>query len=286
MSMTEEEKLAQALSHVRRYELYRLLRAWGALVIAVGSGFFFTSWSVFLRLYALLRDLLFGNLTDEQEMLLFTFVLNVQVIILGIVVTIVASIMIATYLSVTKLSVKNQELATRRMRRLGVSLLVLFGFTFANYTLEGFGLWLASWNLWFVQFCSILFMTPLAMGFLMSIAVLRIFVPWYVPPALGVLLAYRLLRAEIGDYDFGEVRDLVFLLLILSVIEFSWRIIFLQIINPLYAVLPPSTYAFFLTWFYDSYLLLDFLLAVSYGVSGLQSWRRARQVLKGRLGNQ
>jgi hypothetical protein len=264
MTVTEEKKFAQALSHVRRYELYRILRAWGAVVIAVGLGSFFSSFSLVFQILRALRPLI-GYLTDEQVTILGVIVLGVMLAILVMVATIMVVVAVATYQSTVRLTVRNQDITTRRVDRLGVSLFVLFGFTF---------------------FWTILMTPPLGMGPWICFTVLRNITPWYLPATLGVLLASQLLRAEISEYEFTELRNLIFVLLILSVIEFSWRVIFVWLINPPWDVLAPATIDFFDTMFYRPYLLLDFLLALSYGVSGLQSWRRASQVLKGKLGSQ
>lgn len=282
MSMTEEEKLKNAFSYVWRYELYRLLRAWGVIVTAIGLGYFFTSWWLFLHLYRLLclwfRNLL-GGLTDEQEILLGGFVLGVQGIIFIVVAVILIVVMILTYLSVTRVSIKNQDITSKRMRLLGVSLLVLFCFTFFSYAMERLPMGMVIGNTWFVQ----LIMNPLVMVFLGCFLALWGITPYYLPHVLAIFLAYRLLRSEMSSYDFKEMHDLIFLLLILSVIEFSWRIIFLQLINPLYGVMPVAHYVLFQTIFFHSYLFFDFVVAVSFGASGLQSWRRAGQVLDGEL---
>jgi hypothetical protein len=262
--MTEEEKLAQAFAHVRRYELYRLLRAWGAAVFATGLGYFFSSFSLSFYIWQLLRPLL-GYLTDEQKTIVGGLELSAMLVILVIVASIMVAVMVATYQSIVRLTVRNQDITTKRMHRLGVSLVVLFSLTF---------------------FWTILITPPQGMGFWIGFTVLRDITPWYLPATLAVLLACHLLRSEISEYDFTELLGLAFLLLILMVIEFSWRIIFLQLVSPPWDILHPATYEFFKTLFYRPYLLLDFLLALSYGVSGLQSWRHAGQVLKGRVGNQ
>jgi hypothetical protein len=203
----------------------------------------------------------------------------VEFVVFVLVAIVVSGIMIATYVTVTRISTKNHEIVPRRMRLFGVSLFVLFALTFHTYAIQAIGTWFTSgplpWQFWMAN--------PVWIAF-WGYAQLFSVIPWYTPRMLGVFLAYRLLRAEIRDYDFEEVRSLGFMLLALCIIDISWRFVWQ------YALYPrdfsdQAYFALVMNAFYFSYVLLDFAVLAFYAIGGWKSWRRANQVLDGTYGN-
>jgi hypothetical protein len=269
MTLEEEQKIAEAFGYLQRYELHQLLRALGAMLIILGLGYFSTSSVLVLSVWTLLDSwlrLLPTGLTDEQEEVVWRLLLDVRLIILTVIAIVVLCVMIGAYFSVTKTRTKNQEIVTKPMRLFGLSLLLLFAFTFHDYGLAAISNWLV-------------FQSPIAVIWVVGFLSL---LPMYLPEVLAVFLAYRMLRVEVGDYRFGELRNLGFALLKLCIAELSWRMFFLVALNPLGALLPSPFQAFLMIfYYYCSYLVLESVLLLLYVRGGWQNWRRAGQVLEG-----
>jgi hypothetical protein len=103
----------------------------------------------------------------------------------------------------------------------------------------------------------------------------------YLTEVGAVFSAYALLRAEIKDHDFAEIRVLGFLLLALCIIEPTWGIVLWGALAPLGAIYPVGYMIGLMAAYYYSYPLLDFALLVLYVIGGWKSWKRADQVLRG-----
>jgi len=118
------EEFSRAIELVERYEKYKLIRAWGLILIITGIARFllgFIIWNLIFLTYKSLN-------TDINNIALMISVLNS--ILHFILVFSLAVIVIYTYVSIRQTSIKEGKIISSRVFNSGIMLLILYLSTF------------------------------------------------------------------------------------------------------------------------------------------------------------
>ncbi|MFX1535651.1 MAG: hypothetical protein ACFFDI_15670, partial [Promethearchaeota archaeon] len=118
--MSEIEKFTTAFQLVNKYEEYKLIRAWGVIIIVIGVARFLLGWTTSSFL------LYFSDFDLRVSIAIQAF----QTIISLVLIICLALFTIYTYLSLKKTVIKNDELVSSRFVYFGLALAVLFLLTF------------------------------------------------------------------------------------------------------------------------------------------------------------
>lgn len=118
--MSEIEKFTTAFQLVNKYEEYKLIRAWGIIIIVIGVARFLLGWATSSFL------LYFSDFNLHVSIAIRAF----QAIFSLFLIACLALFTIYTYLSLKKTVIKDNELVSSRFVYFGLALAVLFLLTF------------------------------------------------------------------------------------------------------------------------------------------------------------
>ncbi|MHA2295725.1 MAG: hypothetical protein ACXADA_06880 [Candidatus Hodarchaeales archaeon] len=232
--MSTIEEFTEAFHFVDRYEDYRLMRAWGMVIIAIGIGRFLLSWNISIFYFFLLDSLKFDQTTGSIVIgFLRSFIRFLLIIIFFVIV-------IRVFLSIKKTRIENGNIISKNVLLFGLTLAILYCLTFV---IEIPGL-------------------------------------VYFEEAVGVLIAYFLLRKCTKYSDFKEMLYLGFTLLGIAIGEFIWRLFFILFLFNFDIDSPSRPDPFTVPLFIISYLAIGFIFMIPYIISGLYSIKKATQIIE------
>ena len=278
--MTQEHLFREAFGYLRRYEIYRLVRLLGFLFIYFGMGFFISSWAVmapldeYLTRLGFLLDLPCTEISDQCEVQAFLMTMNIQLMILIILVFVLLVIVLPIVFSLSKTSPKDSDINCRRFGMLLGVILILFFAPFHNLIVDQI-----MWRLIIVNLgTGTPYPLPMVWLFGYYWGVTLMFLPILFWPMVGVGVGLYLLRKEFPKYDFHELRIFGYILVVLCVIDISFRTLYQLLVSPL--MFNPAM-IILLPLFGQFYWTFTLVILITYLVVGWWFIRRADQVLEG-----